>query len=367
MRTLVVLLLLASVAHAQPNTGAVAGRVYFADGQRPTRFAQVELVPLPAAVDSSTASSPKRPLYYARTTGDGGFLAAHMAPGDYYVSVIYPGYLTPEYEFSAEELLHPTAEIRRRMVQTLPMVTVAAGMSTSVSVSLRRGAAISGTLRYEDGAPVPDVVVVPLRRSPAGLWVEKPRGDGNIDTFDVAVSDGLGHFRVEGLATGEYTLKVFRPTDQTLASAVYYGDVFFEKDAKPIRLTDGEEESGTDITIRLSKLHLISGSLASLSGQPINSGHIGLFTVPGNIRVASADLNDVDSTFRIDLVPEGHYTLRVTQPRQVNLHVVRDEEDPNEVQEVSRSVVQRYGDYELPLEVLSDIANLTVSLPAKPK
>jgi hypothetical protein len=367
MRTLVVFLLLASVAQAQPNAGSVAGHVYLADDQRPMRFAYVELVPLPPPPDSSTANRPKLPTYGAKTAGDGGFLAAHMAPGDYYVSVIYPDYLTPEYEFSAEELLHPTAEVRRRLVEALPTVTVAAGVSSSVSVSLRRGAAISGTLRYEDGAAVPNVEVVPLRRSPAGLWEERPRGDDGRDTFDHAVSDGLGHFRVEGLKAGEYTLKVFRPTDQTLASAVYYGDVFFEKDAKSIHLTDGGEESGGDITIRLSKLHSISGSLASLSGQPINSGHIGLFTVPGNTRIGNVDVNGVDSTFRLDLVPEGHYTLRVTQAQQVNVRGVRDEEDPRDVQEISRSVLQSYADYELPVEVLSDIANLTVSLPAKPK
>lgn len=167
------------------------------------------------------------------------------------------------------------------------------------------------------------------------------------------------------ISGGEYTLKVRRSAEYQGDLAVYYGDVFFEKDAKPIHLGDGEEDTGADITVGLSKLHSISGSFINLSGQPINSGHIVLFAVPGNIKIVSAFVNEKDATFHMDLAPEGHYTLSVTEVRDVNLKIIRDDKDPNQIQDIKRTVLQTYSDYQAPLEVLSDLPSLTLSIPSK--
>jgi hypothetical protein len=365
MRSLIFLVLLPTLALAQPSTGSVSGHIYLADIQRPARFARAALVPLPPALNSPPSSKPTPLRYSFETLIDGSFIITNLAPGDYYVSVSYPGYLSPGYEFSADDLLQPTPDIRKRIVQTLPTLTVAANKSSTISVSIRRGAAISGTLRYDDGSAVPDIQIVPLRRSANGLWAEITRTSSNNSLFENAGTDGLGHFRIEGLASGEYTLRVLRPAEYQGDLAVYYGDVFFEKDAKSIHLGDGEEDTGADITIGLSKLHSISGSLVNLSGQLINSGHIVLFAVPGNIKIASAFVNEKDAAFHMDLVPEGHYTLSVTEARDVNLKVIRDNKDPNQIQDIKRTVLQTYSDYQAPLEVLSDLPSLTLSIPSK--
>jgi hypothetical protein len=367
MRSLILLTLLPALAFAQPSTGSVSGHIYLTDTQKPARFARVVLVPLPPALTTPPASKLTPQLYPSETLIDGSFFATNIPPGDYYVSVSYPGYLTPDYQFSADDLLQPTPDIRKRIVETLPTLTVAANKPSTISVSLRRGAAISGTLRYDDGSAVPDVEIVPLRRSPAGLWAEIPRAPSDNSMFENAGTDDLGHFRIRGLAAGEYTLKVLRGADYQMPLAVYYGDVFFEKDAKSIRLGDGEESSGADITIRLSKLHTISGSLINVSGQPINAGHIALFAVPGNIEIASAFVHDEDTAFNMDLVPEGHYTLRVTEARDVSRQIVRDDKDPSQIHDIKETVLQTYGDYEAPLEVLSDLPSLTLTIPSKPK
>ena len=364
MRSLIFLLLLPTLALAQPSTGSVSGHIYLADTQRPARFARAALVPLPPALNSPPASKPAL-RYSFETRIDGSFIITNLAPGDYYVSVTYPSYLSPEYEFSADDLLQPTPEIRKRIVQTLPTLTVAANKSSTISVSIRRGAAISGTLSYDDGSAVPDIEIVPLRRSANGLWTKITRASSNNSLFENAGTDGLGHFRIEGLASGEYTLKVLRSAEYQGDLAVYYGDVFFEKDAKSIHLGDGEEDTSADITIGLSKLHSISGSLVNLSGQPINYGHIVLFAMPGNIKIGSAFVNEEDATFHIDLVPEGHYTLSVTEARDVNLKIIRDDKDPNQIQDIKRTVLQTYSDYQAPLEVLSDLPSLTLSIPSK--
>ena len=89
--------------------------------------------------------------------------------------------------------------------------------------------------------------------------------------------------------------------------------------------------------------------------------------MPGNIKIASAFVNEEDATFHMDLVPEGHYTLRVTEARDVNIQIIRDDKDPNQIQDIKRTVLQTYGNYEAPLEVLSDVPNLTLTIPSKPK
>lgn len=367
MRTLVLLALFPALALAQPGTGSVSGHIYLADTQQPARYARVVLVPLPPAVTSPSSSKRIPQFYPSETVIDGSFLAANIPAGDYYVSVSYPGYLTPEYQFSADDLLQPTSDTRKRIVETIPTLTVAASKSTTISVSIHRGAALSGTLRYDDGSPVPDTEIVPLRRSPAGQWASIARSASNNNMFENEGTDDLGHFRIRGLAAGDYTLKVLRGADYQSELAVYYGDVFFEKDAKSIRLGDSEERSGVDVTIRLSKLHSITGSLINVSGQPINSGHIALLAEPGNIVVASAFVHEDEAVFHMDLVPEGHYTLHVTEARDVNRQFVRDDKDPNQISDFKETVLETYGDYEAPLEVLSDLPNLTLTIPAKPK
>src|SRR5438067_1137192 len=118
MRSILILLLFPSLALAQQDgvTGTVSGHVYCADTQRPARLAELALVPLPAAVTSPSTNKPSTPQHYkVATRHDGSFLVTHVPPGDYYVSVTYPGYLTPEYRFSAGDLLQPTAEIRKQI------------------------------------------------------------------------------------------------------------------------------------------------------------------------------------------------------------------------------------------------------------
>jgi hypothetical protein len=325
----------------------------------PARYAWVTLVPLPAAA-TSPVSSPKPQLYPFETRSDGSFSATKLPAGDYYVSVAYPGYLSPEYAFTEKELEQPTPEIRQHIAEVVPTVSVAASKSSAVSVMIHRGGVISGTLRYEDGSPVPDIEVVALQRTSAGSWAAARKAASNNILFENGGTDDLGRFRIRGLAPGEYTLKVDRIT-------VYYGDSFFEQDAKPIKLRDGEESSGADITIRLSKLHSIAGSLVNVSGQPINSGHIVLFTVPGNVKIASSVVDEDDATFHIDLVPEGSYKLRVTQIQDVNRRFIRDEKDPNQIHDVKLAVFQTYGDYEAPLQVQSDLPSLILTIPSKPK
>lgn len=366
MRSLLVFLLFPTVAVAEQHgvTGTVSGQVYCADTQHPARLAHVALVPLPPADTSPFTNKPQTPQQYkGETRTDGSFLVTHVPPGDYYVSVTYPGYLTPEYQFSAVDLLQPTADIRQHISEAVPVVTVAANGSARVSVPIHRGAAISGTLRYDDGSPIPDAEIVPLHRNSGGSWTDSPSPGNNL-FVENRRSDDLGNFRIQGLAPGEYTLKLPRAYGVGLF-AVFYGDVFLEKGAKSIKLTDAEEYPDADITIPLSKLHTISGSLVNTSGQPVNSGKVTLYTATDNIKMDVAFVSEEDATFYIDLVPEGAYILHVSDAQNVDTQIVRDLKNPNMIEEIKRTTLTTYADYQAPLEVTGDITGLTVAVPDK--
>ena len=372
MRIFFFLLFLPSTILAQQNStfGTVSGHVYCSDTQLPARLGRIVLSPIPdppAAGPAAKKEQSEPRIVFAEIGLDGSFLFPHVTPGNYYVVADRPGYIAPESQFTDAEIGSLAPEMRELIAKSVPTISVVENKTTTIDVYLHRGAAISGILRYDDGSPVPMDQVDILRRDKTGQWVL-------LDTEMPPFTDDLGHFRISGLPAGEYILNssfqssgllsIFGESDKPLN--IYYGDVFFKKDAKSIKLTDGEEYSGADITFRLSKLHTISGSLTNVSGQPINSGHIALFTVPDNIQIALAFVDEDDATFYIDLVPEGQYTLRVTEARDVNVQVDRDTKDPNQISDIKRTTLQTYGDYQAPLEVTGDITGLNLTVPSRP-
>jgi hypothetical protein len=370
MRTILIVFLLPTLAFAQQDgvTGTVSGSVYCADTQQPTRLASVVLVSLPAAEGSAASGKTDAPKpISAETSLDGSFQFPRVPPGDYYISVTQPGYLSPEWQFTAAELLHPTPDVRKRIVESVPAVSVAVGKSATTSVILHRGGAITGVLRYDDGSPVPEVEVKALRRDPAGAWTEVATAASDDRFLPNDGTDDLGHFRIRGLAPGEYTLEVFRFSQGEKGLTVYYGDGFNEKDAKPIKLAESEEHSGADIVIRLAILHSVAGSLVNLSGQVINAGYVALYSVPDNVEIAGATVDAGDPSFRMNLVPEGHYTLRVTNARDVNLKAIPATNANGSPNVAVESVLQSYGNYEAPFVVVGDVTELTLTVPPKAK
>jgi hypothetical protein len=51
------------------------------------------------------------------------------------------------------DLSQGSNEVKRRLVQLLPRISVNTNRTTSVDLSLDRGAEISGTVMYDDGSP----------------------------------------------------------------------------------------------------------------------------------------------------------------------------------------------------------------------
>ena len=148
---------------------------------------------------------------------------------------------------------------------------------------------------------------------------------------------------------------------------IYYGDVFFQKDAKPIKISEGEESTGDNITIPLSKIHSISGSLLNVSGRTINAGEIALYTMPDNSKIAHAQVESEDLAFHLNFVPEGHYVLRVSNARDVTRETIQPPPGSSDEPKDVETTIQEYGSYEAPFEVIGDMTavNLTISSKAR--
>jgi hypothetical protein len=374
MRIFILLLFLPSTILAQQNStfGTVSGHVYCTDTQQPARLGEIRLSSFP---EPSAAGSAKKEPSEARNISaniglDGSFLFPHVPPGNYSVIADRPGYIAPEAQFTDAEIGSPAPEIRELIAKSVPTISVAENKTTTIDVNLHRGAAISGILRYDDGSPVPLNQVDILRRNKSGQWVLL---DTEMSEMS-ALTDDLGHFRISGLPAGEYILNsgcdssgTFNIFGTEKILSIYSGDVFFQKDAKPIKIVEGEESTGNNITIPLSKIHTISGSLLNVSGHLINAGEIALYTTPDNIKIAQAQVEAEASAFHLDFVPEGHYVLRVTNARDVTRQTIQTPPGSTGEPKDVETTIQEYGSYEAPFEVIGDMTavNLTISSKAR--
>jgi hypothetical protein len=181
---------------------------------------------------------------------------------------------------------------------------------------------------------------------------------------DVVTND-LGHYRISGMHGGRYAVEALlshvdlvpgtnrdSPSSDLMRSVlvIYSGDATRKSAAASFTLTPGEERTGEDITIPLSKLHTIVGVVtAARDGHPISAGNLALMSPEDKEMVADAEIAG-DGTFQMEAVPEGSYVLRIL--------------DAHDTMKSSRDkITDRYGDLEQPLKIESDVPNLVLAVP----
>lgn len=360
---------------ARPGTGTVTGHVYCADTNAPARMVSVQLKPVkeiaprPGA-DTHGVSEPASGI--VQTTLDGSFAIPKVAPGSYYVMVTASGYLSPKPDDANSGDAKPQSPTSQPPV-AIPKVDIQADQTANIDIRLERGAAVSGTIRFDDGSPATNVLVVLLRKN-KDKWVPLPTGDyGAFAMPSSLMTDDLGHYRNGGLRSGEYLLMatlihVDLASPSALESGepgtirsvlpIYSGDTARKSEAVPFKLGPGEDRSGVDITIPLSKLHSISGVVTAISnGHVINSGHITIEDPVDQESVADGML-DSDGIFHLDGVPEGSYTLRIHDAGDSVAGGIKMD---------SGKTIHRYGDLEQPIKIEGDIPNLVLAVPEQTK
>ena len=197
---------------------------------------------------------------------------------------------------------------------------VSAGQAPAeIVVLLPRGAAISGRVVDEHGAPQ-SYVSVNVRESRAGGRTHAPAG---FAASLGARTDDNGSFRLFGLQAGEYIVVAQPPPVPTGAARslprsaaynppTYYPAALSEADAGRLRLRAGEELGPIDIVLERSRLVTIRGVVVDSTGAPVWGVQVKLQKATSPIVMESAASGFPtmgDGAFEIRLVPPGDYAL----------------------------------------------------------
>jgi hypothetical protein len=369
---------------APETTGTVTGHVFCADTNQPARFAKVSLEAIRnAAATSSQLSGPSATS--VETTLDGSFALTGVKPGAYYVVVEKEGYVRPRDIFTQKQMDDPSPEMRALIAAALPRVTVEGGHTEQAEVRLERGAAISGTVLYDDGSPASGLEVKILRKDVSGKWVLPAREQ---DIFRDGTDD-RGYFRIAGLLGGEYLVETGLTLTGTktissgpdaaghsvefamldiVSTLPYYGSGTPRKSqATGIKLAPGQELTGQDMMIPISKLHKLTGRVAAgTDAHLVNAATVAVVTREGNEQIATAEISRADGLFHFEFVPDGDYLLRVTNARDVTWEAAAPAATgillPFPTQDKER-VLASYGGAEQPLLLSGDMLDVIVTVP----
>jgi Carboxypeptidase regulatory-like domain len=282
------------------DSGAVSGRVYCADTQKPARFANVRL----QAVEGQDGSFGGRGGF-ATTGSDGSFRITGVSPGEYYIDVMMPGYIQPmRGMLSGFENLAP--EERDRITGQLTRVSVAVNQSANVQVMIYRGATIGGTVSFDDGAPAAGVSIQALLLPP-GAGAKTAGGSSQQSFAGFARSDDRGQFRLTGLGDGTYIV-LAAPRS---IFPIYYGNTIERSHAKKLDVHAGDEVPGTDIQIPAAGMHSVSGVVVSQQdGHTLARASVQLRLTSGDTGTISATTAS-DGTFKFNAVPDGKFTIQL--------------------------------------------------------
>ena len=358
-----------TVAQHASATGTVSGQVICADTGAPARFAKVLLKSakpshvgedmvknLTNSMQKASAKDgddrvvpPQTPerqkqlaaaasgmdqvmdMLSATTVGlDGSFSVTGVAPGTYYLRVIYPGYVDPAASLTNEDLASSDPAVKAR-IAALPTVTITETGSPHVALQLVRGAAVSGRILYDDGSPASGWTVMPV---PVGAEDDSYNSAATAMAPAMAIAGGggsiktddQGRYRISGLPAGDYLVHATMSATPVGVSAtnasdggsgiflsIYPGDTFTTSGAKPTKLAAGSEVAGVDINVPERRLHNITGKVVARGdGHALNFGNVVLTSksIP-SLRALAAVRQD--GSFRFEALPGGFTYNLATQ------------------------------------------------------
>lgn len=312
----------------EPRPGAVSGHVYCADTRTPCRFASVKIQRVQADFHARKTGGktlvPDTNSYSGYTGLDGGFLIGGVAPGDYYIHGTFAGYIDP-FEAVFSEVQGEDAILLQSLEQALPRITVSAGLTTSSDLTLTRGAALGGMVRYDDGGLAESVNIVLYKKDKNAKW--NRYGDTLYAGYRMSSffrTDDRGRFYLPGLPAGSYIVEASLPqphvipgigtgfsSDGADSLRVYTGNKFRLKDASPIDVKDGEDRPDIEIDIPISGLHTLQGFITSKpDGRSVTKSTVSLLDPDDKSVLREAEIQQ-DGSFGLNYVVNGSYFLKI--------------------------------------------------------
>lgn len=370
----------------EPSGATVTGSVFCADNNAPARLASVVLRPVAVqkrAIPGSEGPSVPVKVRTVQTLLDGTFSIPQVAPGTYYVMASMPGYVSPlaKLGIKPDALLNPADDLRKTLLAEVPTVTVQGNLGASINVSLERGAAVSGTVLFDDGSPAQGVGVRLMTRN-KNEWV--PIETGSADGMSVGrETDDHGYYRISGVPGNEeclieVTLSASSSTSYFSSNGMsvssddqfnlhfYSGGAFRAGKAHPFALKLGDDRPGEDIMLPIAKLHKVQGAVtAQKDGHTVNQASLELLFADDKTELGKTSLNK-DSVFSFAFVPEGDYLLRASSAGDVRFDEVPNPAGSFPPTHTSTKVLHDYAPADIPIHVEGDLLDLTVAVPDKP-
>ncbi len=369
------------------GANTVSGHVYCGDTNAPARMATVVLEPA-KIVESISPGEEQHAVFSGEaveTLLDGSFVMQHVAPGTYYVIASQPGYvfpLAPLYVHgnttSSSEDVSPM-----NILKSVPRISVEANLPVTVNVTIDRGAVVSGTVLYDDGSPASGIRLSMLIYR-KGQWISPP-SNPIVRTSFYGQSDDEGHYRISGLPGGDYMLEATLHISKTIyrvddhgGTSVSMNDVYSlstysgggtrRKDGTPFSVKTGEERSGQDIEIPLTKLHIVRGFIVSAhDGHSLNRGTLSLLSSDDKSVIGQTSLSKDDGAFTFSFVPEGDYILHVEDASDNEYRDVPNKSGSWPPTQTETRTIRRYGTVDQPIRVASELSGVTVAVPDLPQ
>jgi len=355
-----------------PTMGVVTGIVICADTGKPARFATVALTAAPKEGEKSDEGDPLPSAEMTVTDLEGRFRMEAVEPGRYYAFATLDGYLDPTFALDPDKLKSMATDRERHLYSiqqwkdNLVEVRVSVRRTAEVSISIQRSAEIAGTVTFDDGSPAIGMRFELFRKTAKQDWVMV--GLPLMDTWTIhSASDSHGRYLLTNLTAGVYKVCTLMPTgEEQAAPRVCLGDVFRLKDAESVKVAAGETADGTDVEIPLSGMHTVSGTVsATIDGHPVAHGTVRLLYADDREVARATDVDD-NGGFELSSVPEGKYILAVTgthDEEQKDPATSKDGEAATAQNVPGQAAGRVYADKEMPLLVMNDVENLSVSLP----
>ncbi len=306
----------------------VRGRVTYRDSGAPVRrgwiaFRKIkELVEPPKTeskgevfVGSSTSYGTDN---YVLTNDLGEFEMKNVKAGIYQPVLKVMGVLNPEFSDRDNPLFQQIAVDGVSEIQTL--------------IGIVRGAAVSGRILYADGSPVIGARVQVLdKESRVFRYYEYS------ENLTTTTTDDLGFYRLSGLPEGDYIVRVVEPSlparsvksvssydlSRTAYSSehkTYYPNADSQKEAVPVQLLLGQEQTGINISIPDRRSLTISGSVVAKSDKkPVGNATVSFSKNNEEDFVLEYDggqnrqlKTDETGIWKFEDLPEGKYLVRAS-------------------------------------------------------
>jgi hypothetical protein len=283
-------------AAAPPKgTATIHGRVVTADDGEPL---------LRATIRVSGSALPQ--ALTANTNSKGIYQLRNLPAGRYTVTASRSGYL---------ELQNG----QRYPNEPGTPVEVPDGGSVAIDFALPRTGVISGRITDETGDIVPDIHVWAMQER----FYQRQRR--LVPVVQSGTTDDTGHYRITGLAPGDYVLMtVLRETwtskddDKQVYSYApsYYPSTASQADAQRITVGLGQEVGAIDISLVAARAARLSGTALLADGTPLSGATVGLsyrVTGPsgGSMWSIGSTKTAADGTWTIRDVPPGEFELLV--------------------------------------------------------